>query len=305
MFIILSCALLLDYLFSEPKKYHPLVGFGRLAEQLELRLNDHHIQHSDEQLRVNGFLAVLVCLIPAWFLTDFLTPDNFIGYAIEILIVYLAIGLSSLKQHARNIYEPLLTGQTDKAREALAMIVSRDTESMESEDIARATTESVLENGNDAVFAAIFWFMVAGAPGIVVYRLTNTLDAMWGYKNDRFKAFGYFVAKLDDLLNYIPARLTAVTYAFMGNWHHATKCWARQAPFWESPNAGVVMAAGAGALGVQLGGSDQYHGEIKERPGLGCGKPAEPQSIIEASRLLDRSTLFWLFATAVINLISF
>ncbi len=303
MFIILSCALLLDYLFSEPKKYHPLVGFGRLAEQLELRLNDQHIHHSDEQLRVNGFMAVLICLVPAWFITNWLTPDNYLGYGMEILIVYLAIGLSSLKQHAQNIYEPLKAGQLDQARQALALIVSRDTESMNSEDIARATTESVLENGNDAVFAAIFWFIIAGAPGIVVYRLTNTLDAMWGYKNERFKAFGYFVAKLDDLLNYIPARLSAIVYAFMGNWHLATKCWARQAPFWESPNAGVVMAAGAGALGVQLGGNDPYHGEIKERPGLGCGKPAEPQTIIEACQLVNRSTLFWVFAAGIINVI--
>lgn len=304
MFIILSCAILLDYLFSEPKKYHPLVGFGHLAEQLELRLNDQHIRHGDEQLRVNGFMAVLICLIPAWFLTDFITPDNYFGYAIEILIVYIAIGLSSLKQHALNVYEPLQNGQLEDARQALSMMVSRDTEAMNAEDIARATTESVLENGNDAVFAAIFWFVIAGAPGIVVYRLTNTLDAMWGYKNERFRAFGYFIARLDDLLNYIPARLTALTYAFMGNWHHATKCWARQAPFWESPNAGVVMAAGAGALGVQLGGSDQYHGEIKERPGLGCGKPAQPQTIIEANALINRSTILGIFTVGIISLIS-
>ncbi len=303
MFIILSCALLLDFLFSEPKKYHPLVGFGHLADQLELRLNDQHIHHSDEQLRVNGFIAVLICLIPAWFLTDFMTPDNMIGYAIEIVIVFIAIGLSSLKQHAMNIFTPLQADQLAEARQSLSLIVSRDTQDMDAEDIARAATESVLENGNDAVFAAIFWFMVAGAPGVVVYRLTNTLDAMWGYKNERFLAFGYFVAKLDDLLNYIPARLTALVYALMGNWHHATRCWSKQAPFWESPNAGVVMAAGAGALGVQLGGSDPYHGEIKERPGLGCGKPAEPQTIIEACQLLNRSTILWVIAAGIISLL--
>jgi len=304
MLIVLLCALLLDYFFAEPQKYHPLVGFGYLAEKLELRLNEPHAEKTIDQKRINGFIAVLIFLLPAWWLTDLIIADNLLGMGIEIAILYLALGLSSLKQHARKIMASLKSDQLEQARHDLAMIVSRDTEQMDSEDVSRAATESVLENGNDAVFATIFWFVVAGAPGVVVFRLANTLDAMWGHKTERYNDFGFFIAKLDDLLNYIPARLTALAYAFMGNWDNATKCWSRQASFWESTNAGVVMSAGAGALDVQLGGGDQYHGEYKDRPELGCGKKADPKTIDHACRLLNRSTILWACVVGLISLIS-
>lgn len=304
MLIVLLCALLLDYFFAEPQKYHPLVGFGHLAEQLEQRLNVTHGDHAIEHKRLKGFIAVLIFLVPAWWLTDLMIIDSLLGMVIEMVILYLALGLNSLKQHARQIIEPLTNNQLEPARLALAKIVSRDTEQMASEDISRAATESVLENGNDAVFATIFWFVVAGAPGVVVFRLANTLDAMWGYKNERYNDFGFFIAKLDDLLNYIPARLTALAYACMGHWQNATKCWSIQASFWESPNAGVVMAAGAGALGVQLGGGAQYHGEFKERPKLGCGEKTNPETIEQACQLLNRSTILWVLVAGLISLIS-
>ncbi len=117
----------------------------------------------------------------------------------------------------------------------MSLIVSRDPASL---DITRAATESVLENGNDAVFGALFWFVVAGAPGVVVYRLANTLDAMWSYRNERYVDFGFAAARLDDLLNYVPARLTALTYAILGHTRSAWRCWRAQAHDWDSPNAG-------------------------------------------------------------------
>ena len=152
------------------------------------------------------------------------------------------------------------------------------------------------------MFAAIFWFIVAGAPGVVVYRLANTLDAMWGYKTERYNDFGFFVAKFDDLLNYFPARLTALGYALMGNWKNAIQCWLSQASFWERANAGVVKSAGAGALDVQLGGGDMYHGEYKQRPQLGCGNKTVPETINQACHLLNRSTIVWLILIGQVSL---
>jgi adenosylcobinamide-phosphate synthase len=158
----------------------------------------------------------------------------------------------------------------------------------------------VLENGSDAVIASLFWFAVAGIPGVVLHRTANTLDAMWGYRNERFFYFGWAAARFDDVLNYLPARLTACAYALCGHCAHALRCWARQARYWSSPNAGPVMAAGAGALRIRLGGSASYGGVHEIRPTLGCDRDPRAQDIERALRLLDRSILLCLALWAVL-----
>ena len=155
----------------------------------------------------------------------------------------------------------------------------------------------MLENGNDAVFAALFWFAVAGAPGVLLYRLSNTLDAMWGYRTPRFLYFGWAAARIDDVLNYIPARLTAMTYALLGHTRLALRCWQQQAPAWDSPNAGPVMASGAGSLNIKLGGAARYHGNLEERPALGAGQAPQAADIDRAMTLVKRGA--WLWATLI------
>jgi len=182
-----------------------------------------------------------------------------------------------------------LQGDIAQARRAVSFIVSRDTSQLDDEALSKAAVESVLENGADAIFAAIFWFCLFGAPGVFVYRLANTLDAMWGYKNSRFLQFGCCAARFDDILNFVPARLTALSYALCGHTLKALSSWRRQGGSWESPNAGPVMAAGAGALNVYLGGG---LGILPEQG----GQRANAHSIEAACELVNRSLLLWLAA---------
>ncbi len=214
--------------------------------------------------------------------------------AVNALCLYFALGARSLAEHLQWIYQPLQNGDLQQAREKVGWIVSRDTSDMDAHRVSRAAIESGLENGSDAIFAPLFWFALAGAPGVVLYRLANTLDAMWGYKTPRMLHFGWAAARLDDVLNYIPARLTAMVYCCCGSWHWGIRCWQYQGGQWESPNAGPVMAAGAGALKVILGGGDNYHGQWKERPALGVSRAPEANDIQRTVQLLLRSQWIWL-----------
>jgi adenosylcobinamide-phosphate synthase len=171
---------------------------------------------------------------------------------------------------------------------------------MDSTDVARATLESILENGCDAVFGALLWFAIAGAPGVVVYRLANTLDAMWGYRSARYRMFGWAAARCDDLLNWVPARLTALTYAVLGRRREALQAWRTLGDGWDGPNAGTVMAAGAGALGVRLGGTARYHGSVRERRVLGFGREPTAADIQRALRLVTTGAWLWIAVITVV-----
>lgn len=298
MSLILSAVagVALDAALGEPKRWHPLVGFGTLANRLEQRFNP-----SGGGWRSHGVSAWCLAVLPLTLLTVLLVQLPWIGWLVQIIALYAALGLRSLDQHAQPVAQALRLGDLPLARQRVGYMVSRRTEELDATGVARAGTESVLENGSDAVFAALFWFLVAGAPGVVLYRLSNTLDAMWGYRNDRFERFGWAAAKIDDLLNYVPARLVALTYALLGRTATAMRCWQRQAPQWDSPNAGPVMAAGAGALGVSLGGAAVYHGELHRRPELGEGPPPQARDIERAMNLVWGGVLLWLLLMLIVE----
>jgi len=281
-------AVLLDALLGEPRRFHPLVGFGHWANWLESRLNTGE--------RWQGIVAVSMALLPfvlAAGLLNWLLPEMGVG-VLAIILLYFAIAPRSLSEHAWAVQTPLKQEDLATARQRVSLMVSRDTEDLEAQGIIRATIESVLENGNDAIFAALFWYLLAGLPGLVLYRLANTLDALWGYRNARFQHFGWAAARLDDGLNLIPARLTAFSYACVGHFDTAIQSWYKQASHWYSPNAGPVMAAGAGALRVILGDAVSYHGQLKNRPILGTGDLPTTHDIGRAVTLIHRALGLWL-----------
>ena len=297
-------AVILDWCLGEPRRWHPLVGFGAIAQRLESTLHDRD-GVSSPGARLRGTLAVLLAIGPPTLLTAALLRVPRLGVALPVLVLYLVLGRRSLHQHARHVAEALDDLDLPVARHRVAMIVSRDTHRMQRTEVARAAVESVLENGNDAVFGALFWFALAGAPGALLYRLVNTLDAMWGYRTPHYIYFGWAAARLDDLLNLVPARLTALTYALCGQVRPALRCWRQQGPLWESPNAGPVMAAGAGSLQLRLGGPAFYHGHWKIRPALGQGAEPESRDISRALRLVSRGIQIWLGIAAAGALIIF
>ena len=284
-------AVLLDRLLGEPKRWHPLVGFGKLATAIERRLN--------RRSQATGVLAWLLAVAPWVALAFWLRP--YAPFAVDLALLYFALGAQSLGEHAAAIAQPLQAGDLAQARQRVGWIVSRETATLDAAGVAKAGVESVLENGNDAIFGALFWFALLGGPGALLFRLANTLDAMWGYRSERYNLFGRCAARLDDALNWLPARLTALTYALLGQTRNALSCWRTQAPGWESPNAGPVMAAGAGSLGIALGGAAIYHGAEEIRPPLGCGPAPVAADLERAMLLVNHSLWLWLAALFIIS----
>ena len=279
---------LLDRLLGETRRWHPLVGFGALADAVEAALN------RGAGRKMAGVLAWALIVLPWVVLAFWGKRYDFYGWLIDVILLYFALGGRSLAEHAERVASDLAAGDLPAAREHVGWIVSRKTSDLDESGVAKACVESTLENGNDALFGALFWFMLLGGAGAVLFRLANTLDAMWGYKNERFLRFGWAAARIDDVLNYLPARLTALSYALCGQTRRALACWHKQAPIWESPNAGPVMSSGAGSLGLALGGPAIYHGQLEERPILGEGRPARGEDIPRALTLVRRSIALWL-----------
>ena len=296
--LLMAAGVALDWMLGEPRRWHPLVGFGRLAQAIERVLNRGRFR------AFRGMAAWALAVLPltglsAWAAVSLSSAQALAGLAFHVVLLYFSIGLRSLRDHMLPIAHALEQGELAQARELTSRIVSRDTRQSGEPELAKAAVESLLENGNDAVFGTLFWFAVAGGPGAVLFRLSNTLDAMWGYRNEQFHAFGWMAARTDDVLNWIPARLTALSYAVLGETRCAWHCWRTQAAAWSSPNAGPVMSAGAGALCLALGGAAEYDGTVEQRPLLGAGRPAAASDIPRAWALVSRTCLAWLIVAGI------
>jgi adenosylcobinamide-phosphate synthase len=277
---------LADAVLGDPRRLHPVAGFGQLAAALEA--------HSYADRRAAGLrhAATLVGGIAAAALVAARAVRRrpLLGLLLSAAASWAVLGGRSLRREAEMISASLASGDLLGARIRVRNLVGRDTADLSAEEVARATVESVAENTSDAVVAPLFWAAAAGLPGLLIYRAINTLDAMIGHRSPRYLRFGWAAARLDDATNWLPARLagvlTVATATLMaGSPAQAWRAWRHDAGRHPSPNAGVVEAAFAGALGVRLGGRNRYEGRVEERGLLGEGRPVEVSDITRAVRL--------------------
>lgn len=289
--LVCLAALGLDRLCGEPRP-HPLVWFGTFADAVERRCNHRRTTHATywrgaAALCIAVAVPLSVMAGGLWWLATY-WPSSLMRAGVDTLLLYLLIGWQSMKEHTRTLAAALTADDLPRARTAVAQIVSRQTTTMTRPQIIAAGVESILENGNDCVFATLFWYIVFGPLGALLHRLVNTLDAMWGYKTPRFLRFGMAAARLDDVLGYLPARLTALCYALSGAPLRTLRTCRAQGRAHASPNAGLVIASGAGVLQVTIGGPAIYHGQLKQKPYVGCGPQAQTADLARAIRLVQR-----------------
>ncbi len=243
---------------------HPVTWLGKLVEKLEKRLN-----HATNR-RLKGTVAALAAIGAASGLAALLAamlPDGYVGILIMAVLAWPLIAVRSMHEHVKAVSVPLKRGDIPESRHALSMIVGRDPSQLDEAGIARAGMESLAENTSDGVVAPVFWGVLFGLPGIAAYKAINTLDSMIGHRNERYEAFGWASAKIDDVVNFVPARLTGLLYVLVsGRPARAMRVMTSDARQHRSPNAGWPEAALAGALDVKLSGPRIYNGEVSQEP---------------------------------------
>jgi adenosylcobinamide-phosphate synthase len=274
----------LDGALGDPRWLpHPVRGFGAVVTWLEKAWRRTAPALG---LKMGGvlFTATAVCFASAvvWLSLQAASQWSWLTAAVTVFWAYVLLAVRSLDLESRAVVYELERNGITAARSRLAMIVGRDTKDLQERDVLRGVVETVAENLNDAVVAPLFYFAVAGPVGMAVYKAANTLDSMVGYKNERYREFGWASARLDDVLNFVPARLTALLVALTAltlrlNAGRAVATVWRDAKLQPSPNAGYPEAAMAGALGVQLGGLNFYGGEPSRKPLI--GEPLVPLSV--------------------------
>ena len=279
----------LDALVPDPRRGHPVAVFGAAAGAVE------RLGHADSRPRgiafAGGCVGVAVALGAA-------LPNRTLTVAAS---TWAVLGSRSLRREARIIHDQLSRDDLDAARKQVRNLVGRDPAGLDAAGVARAVVESVAENTCDAIVAPLFWGAVAGVPGLLGYRAANTLDAMVGHRTPRYVNFGWAAARLDDLANFVPARLTAGLVALAGGRVRRTlEVALRDGHRHPSPNAGYAEAAYAGALGVRLGGTNVYAGRVEHRPELGEGAAPRPADISRAARLCAAVTILGAITAAVL-----
>lgn len=292
LIVAITLAYILDLILGDPRWLpHPVKGIGWLVKKLEPPL-----RRVVKRERIAGIVFTMVIIGMVWGLASIIiwqvtSFNRYLGLAFSILFIYTSLAIKDLRVESLRVCHALEEGDIGAARKNLSLIVGRDTQNMDEKDIIRATVETIAENTVDGIISPLFYAFIGGAPLALTYKAVNTLDSMIGYKNERYRYFGWVSAKLDDLVNFIPARLSAL-FLPMTSWligkdglsSWQTAC--RQGIKNPSPNSGFPEAAIAGALGIQLGGLSFYNSIASSKPLIGDNiNPLETRHIKESIKI--------------------
>lgn len=302
------CGFLLDLVLGDPRwLYHPVRIIGNGISLLEKILRKLFPKNKTGERIAGGFLVIFIVFfsagIPWVILSLAYRYQAWVGFVIEAFMCYQLLATKSLRDESKKVYDALKTGDLEKSRFAVSMIVGRDTRNLSEEGVTKAAVETVAENTSDGIIAPLLFMMVGGAVLGFAYKAVNTMDSMVGYKNDKYQYFGTAAARLDDVLNYIPARLSAwimilAAYCVGMDGKNAAKIYKRDRYKHSSPNSAHTEAVMAGALRVQLAGDAWYFGKLHKKPYIGDPiRKVEIEDIPRSHRLM--------YATAVLSLISF
>jgi adenosylcobinamide-phosphate synthase len=296
--IVLAVAL--DFIVGDPYWFpHPIIYIGKLISFLDKKFRA--IAKDEKALKLFGGVIVIIVasisfLIP-FALLRISKPFPLIYHILNIIIIWTTLAARCLHQEAGKIYDALKNNDIEDARLKLSYIVGRDTKNLSENEIIRADVETVAENTSDGVIAPLLFAMVGGAPLAMLYKGINTMDSMLGYMNEKYKFIGYFPAKTDDLFNLIPARISGVLISLIspivgGNILESLKIMFRDRRNHKSPNCAYPEAAAAGAMRVQLGGTNSYFGELMYKPTIGDKKEElKPIHIIQSIKLMYSAEL--------------
>ncbi|OJU53193.1 MAG: cobalamin biosynthesis protein CobD [Bacteroidales bacterium 45-6] len=294
---------LLDRIYGDPTSLpHPVVGFGKAISLLEHRLN-----RGDFRLMKGAFSSVILvaaAFLSAFFVTRYLDQISFVlSFLFNGTIVFFCLAGLTLRKEVQMVFEAV-DESTEKGRSQLSRIVGRDTSGLEPQQIRTGALETLAENLSDGVIAPLFWFALLGAPGMLAYKMVNTLDSMIGYKNERYLLFGRFAARLDDVVNYIPARITALIMLLVSGKLAKTKQVFNDGKKHASPNAGYPEAALAAILDCRFGGPNYYFGQLVEKPFIGTNpKTLGNEDLRISLRVNQRSEVVMAVVSAVLFLV--
>lgn len=273
----LCAAVVLDWLIGDPYWFpHPIIYIGKLIKSLE-KLGRRMCKTPRSLKLYGGLIVLIVCAVTFFipFIVLWLTKDiPWLHHTLNILILWTTLAARSLHKEGIKVYDSLQRKDIEDARLKLSYIVGRDTKSLSEEEIIRADVETVAENTSDGLIAPLFFAAIGGAPLAMLYKGVNTMDSMLGYLNEKYKDIGFFPAKNDDVFNFIPARITGMLMALSapvvnGNIIRSLKIMIRDRKNHKSPNCAYPEAAAAGAMNIQLGGTNTYFGEVMVKPTIG------------------------------------